>query len=117
MWIFYDTRIAAIGIAQSFCYECPRPEEFGTAGLNWSAVGWKVDVRFLELNNRIRPKDHMVTPHWRVAGEVFAAPSQRQRTQNVYLTEVGTGFAAALFRLIGAEANVARDAAAAWGSR
>jgi hypothetical protein len=30
--------------------------------------------------------------------------------QSVYLTEVGTEFATALFRMIGAEANVARDA-------
>ena len=29
---FVDTRIAAIGIAESYCYESPKPEEFGGAG-------------------------------------------------------------------------------------
>ena len=29
---FADTRIAAIGIARSHCYECPKPLEFGSVG-------------------------------------------------------------------------------------
>ncbi len=56
---FSDTRIAAIGIVSSYCRECPKPTEFGTTGMNWSQIGWKVDVRFRELANRIRPKEHM----------------------------------------------------------
>jgi hypothetical protein len=28
---FRDTRIAALGIARSYCYESPKPTEFGTA--------------------------------------------------------------------------------------
>jgi putative restriction endonuclease len=54
---FADTRIAAIGIARSHCYECPKPREFGSAGMNWSDIGWKVEVKFTELVNRIRPAD------------------------------------------------------------
>ena len=56
---FADTRIAAIGIARSHCYECPKPPEFGSAGMNWNDVGWKVEVKFTELGNRIRPAEHM----------------------------------------------------------
>jgi hypothetical protein len=44
VYSFRDTLIAAIGIAQSNCYECPKPLEFGNAGMNWDKVGWKVDV-------------------------------------------------------------------------
>ncbi len=29
---FRDTRIVAVGIAQSACFESPKPTEFGTAG-------------------------------------------------------------------------------------
>ena len=29
---FMDTRILAIGVAQSFSWECPKPQEFGNAG-------------------------------------------------------------------------------------
>jgi hypothetical protein len=59
---FKDTRIVAIGIAQSYCWENPKPLEFGTAGQNWENVGWKVKVEFTELKNIIRPKDHMACP-------------------------------------------------------
>ena len=31
---FFDTRIAAIGVAQSYCWESPKPPESGPAGLN-----------------------------------------------------------------------------------
>ncbi len=36
---FVDTRIAAIGIAQSYCYESPKPTEFGTTGQYWENIG------------------------------------------------------------------------------
>ena len=29
---FVDTRVAAIGIAKSYCWECPKPIEFGSVG-------------------------------------------------------------------------------------
>lgn len=56
---FVDTRILCIGVAQSYCWESPKPAAFGTAGRNWENVGWKVKVQFTALQNRIRPKDHM----------------------------------------------------------
>jgi putative restriction endonuclease len=33
---FCDTRIAALGVVSGYCRESPKPEEFGTAGTNWS---------------------------------------------------------------------------------
>ena len=59
---FRDTRIAALGIARSYCYESPKPTEFGTAGSYWEAIGWKIDVSFRELDNRIHPKSHIGEP-------------------------------------------------------
>jgi hypothetical protein len=41
---FRDTRTAALGVARSYCYESPKPTEFGTAGSYWEAIGWKIDV-------------------------------------------------------------------------
>lgn len=32
---FVDSRIAAVGIAQSFCWESPKPKAFGTTGEYW----------------------------------------------------------------------------------
>jgi hypothetical protein len=56
---FVDTRIAAIGVARSYCWESPKPQEFGSAGQNWENIGWKVRVQFVSLVNRVRPKDHI----------------------------------------------------------
>jgi hypothetical protein len=41
---FVDTRIVAIGTVASYCYESPKPTEFGGVGLNWEAIGWRVRV-------------------------------------------------------------------------
>src|SRR5260221_4659366 len=56
---FVDTRVAAIGIAKSYCWECPKPTEFGSVGQNWEDVGWRVNVSFMQPINKIRPKDHI----------------------------------------------------------
>src|SRR2546425_13148894 len=54
-----DTRIAAIGVAKSYCWESPKPAEFGSTGGYWSNVGWKVRVDFTPIANRVRPKEHI----------------------------------------------------------
>lgn len=56
---FFDTFIAAVGIAQSYCRESPKPVDLGEAGQNWENVGWKVKVAFTGFLNKVRPKDHM----------------------------------------------------------
>ena len=54
---FCDTRISAVGVVKSYCYESPKPTEFGAAGSNWGDIGWKVEAAFTELRNRVRPKE------------------------------------------------------------
>src|SRR5438128_12557408 len=56
---FVNARIAALGIAQTYCWESPKPVEFGDAGQNWENVGWKVKVGFTTLLNKVLTKDHM----------------------------------------------------------
>lgn len=100
---FLDTRIAAIGIARSYCYESPKPTEFGRAGSYWGAIGWKVDVSFRELANRIRPKDHIAELRGFLPEKYSPLRPNGDGLQSVYLTAVSAGFAAVLFRLIGRE--------------
>jgi hypothetical protein len=38
---FVDTFIAAIGVAQSFCWESPKPAEFGTPGGSRRLSAWR----------------------------------------------------------------------------
>ena len=56
---FVDTRIIAIGVAASNCYENPKPAGFGDVGMYWDTIGWKIRVNFVEMRSKIRPKDHM----------------------------------------------------------
>jgi len=108
---FRDTRIAALGIARSYCYESPKPTEFGTAGSYWEAIGWKIDVSFRELNNRIHPKSHIGELRGLLPEKYSPLRANGDGLQSVYLAEVGRPFAAALFRLIGGEASKVADVA------
>jgi len=56
---FANTYIKAIGIARAEHESAGKPNEFGSAGANWTNEGWYVPVDFIELSNPIRPKDHM----------------------------------------------------------
>ena len=53
---FVATRIVALGIATSYCYECPKPAETGQAGMNWEKVGWRVRAQFTQLVNQVYPR-------------------------------------------------------------
>lgn len=102
---FVDTRILAIGIAQSTAYEAPKPAEFGAAGPNWSAIGWKVAVRYFPLEHRIKPADFM-----RRLGPLMPsryAPLQMsgRGNQGIYLTIVPDELAQELVAVIGPEAQ------------
>ena len=100
---FCDTRIAAIGIVSGYCRESPKPEEFGTAGTNWSQIGWRVGVRWQRLANAIRPKDHIAQLRAELATRYARLTPEGNGLQSVYLTRVGAGLASALFGLIGNE--------------
>jgi putative restriction endonuclease len=100
---FAETRILAVGIAQSYCWESPKPEEFGNAGQNWDNVGWKVKVSFTELANKVRPKDHIEVLRPLLPDRYSPLQPNGNGIQSVYLTEVPTLLAEVLMGLIGRE--------------
>jgi putative restriction endonuclease len=106
---FVDTRIAALGIVSGYCRESPKPEEFGTAGANWSQIGWRVGVRWQRLANGIRPKDHIDRLRPDLANKYAPLTPDGNGLQSVYLTQVSRGFASTLFYLIGKEATSVAD--------
>jgi len=108
---FKDTRIVAIGIARSYCWESPKPAEFGDAGQNWEGIGWKVRVAFTSLQHQIRPKEHMGVLAPLLPVKYSPLQANGNGLQSVYLAEMPPPFAEALMGLIGAE--VAPLAAAA----
>lgn len=102
---FKDTRIAAIGIAQAYCHESPKPLEFGSTGQNWENIGWKVIVKFTELVNNIRPKAHIEQIRPLLAEKYAPLQADGNGKQSVYLAEVSERFANLLMGLIGHEAE------------
>jgi hypothetical protein len=106
---FRDTRIAALGIARSYCYESPKPEEFGRIGDNWGQIGWKVDVNFRELINKVRPKEHIDEIRGFLPPKYSPLRPSGDGLQSVYLAEISAALAAILFKLIGSEADQVSD--------
>ena len=100
---FKDTRIAAIGVAESYCYESPKPIEFGTTGSYWENIGWKVKVRFTPLANSIRPKDHIALLRPFLPNKYSPLQPNGNGLQSVYLAHVNSELANVLMNLIGAE--------------
>jgi hypothetical protein len=101
---FVDTRIIAIGTVTSYCYESPKPTEFGGVGLNWEAIGWRVRVNFVLLTSKIRPKDHIDVLRRVLPTRYSPLQESGNGMQSVYLTEAPTPFAEVLMGLIGGEA-------------
>jgi putative restriction endonuclease len=108
---FRDTRIAALGIARSYCCESPKPTEFGTAGSYWEATAKKIDVSSRELTNRIHPKSHIGELRGLLPQKYSPLRANGDGLQSVYLAEVARPLTAALFRLIGGEANQVKGVA------
>jgi putative restriction endonuclease len=114
---FAYTRISDLGIARSYCYESPKPTEFGAAGKSWSQVGWRVDVAFTKLRTPVRPMDRMDVLSGLLPKRY--APLQGNTgkgQQSVYLTQVPLALAMALYRLIGQDATSVQDTAEAVSS-
>jgi putative restriction endonuclease len=109
---FVDTRIACIGIAASYCYESPKPLEFGEAGLYWNNVGWRVRVNFQRLEKQLRPKDQIEFLRPFLPNRYAPLQANGNGIQSVYLTELSPELFGAIATLIGAEATQIRERAA-----
>jgi len=114
---FVETRIIAIGLVTSYCYESPKPAEFGGIGLNWEAVGWRVRVNFAPILNRIRPREHMDLLRRLIPPRYSPLQTSGSGVQSVYLTELSELFAETLIGLIGPEASLTAGNASAPDAR
>lgn len=102
---FFDTRIFGIGIATSNCYESPRPSEFGGIAMYWDRIGWKIRVNFFEMQNKIRPKDHMAVLTTVLPVKYSPLQASGNGNQGIYLTELSPDFVQVLIGLIGRQAQ------------
>jgi putative restriction endonuclease len=102
---FADAQVKAIGIVVSNAYESPKPMEFGQAGAYWDNIGWRVDVRFIELKGPIRPAAHMAQLAPVLPKRYSPLLPNGGGLQSVYLTRVPENFATTLVDVIGREAR------------
>jgi hypothetical protein len=93
----------------SYCYESPKPAEFGGVGLNWEAIGWRVRVTFTSLRNRIRPKDHIGILRSLLPERYSPLQESGNGLQSIYLTLIPNPLAETLIGLIGEEATHKRE--------
>ncbi len=100
---FEGTYIRALGFVTSYCYECPKPAEFGSAGPNWDDIGWKVDVQYRDLISRLRPVDHMAVIGPLLPERYSPLQVSGRGQQGVYLTSVPEDLMQILADLIGRE--------------
>jgi putative restriction endonuclease len=84
--------------------------EFGSAGPNWSLIGWKVEVGYQMLTNQVRPADQMASLRPHLPAKYSPLLPDGRGLQSVYMTEVPGGLMHAIAQLIGAEARVLLDA-------
>jgi len=102
---FEGTHIRAISVVQSYCYECPKPAEFGVAGPNWNQIGWKVDVHYIDLINQIRPADHINQIRTALPERFSPLQDDGRGKQGIYLTIVPESLMNMLADLIGRQAK------------
>lgn len=50
--------VQGFGFAPSYCYSCPRPDEFGKVAGAWDVSGWRVDVGFQKFPQPLRTINH-----------------------------------------------------------
>jgi hypothetical protein len=103
---YADTRIIAIGVIQSVAFESPKPAEFGSRGANWSSVGWRVNVQYQMLQQRIRPADFMQHIRPVLPDKYSPLSSLGAGRQGIYLAAVPEPMVRMLATLIGAEAEM-----------
>jgi hypothetical protein len=113
---FADTRIKAVGIALSPCYDCAKPMEFGAAGRVWGDTGWRVDVRWRELREQVKPKDHMEFLSPFLPTKYSPLQATGSGLQGIYLTELPDSLADALVQIMGKEAAETRQIARSYVS-
>ena len=98
---FADAHIKAIGVVSSFCYEFPKPTEFGNAGLNWGVAGWRVDVNYKEILQPVKPKDHIQVLNPLLPPKYSPLQSNGNGNQVYYLYDISEELATQLAQLMG----------------
>lgn len=106
---YFDGHIAAIGVARSYGYTAPKPDEFGNRGAYWDLIGWRVDVDFTRLAMPLRPANVMDVLGPLMPDRYAPLRANGMGLQNLYLTALPQPFAEAVLDLLGPTARAIVD--------
>lgn len=86
---FADGLIRHVGRVAEFAFTAPKPEEFGTTGGYWSAVGWLLPVYWVDLAAPVRPRD-LITALGPLLPDKYSpiSPTTGYGRQGAYLAEI-----------------------------
>ena len=103
---FSNTMIKTVGVVSASACSSEKPKEFGKAGDAWDTDGWLVQVDYEEINNPLKPKNHMD-----ILGPLLPdrySPIRADGGGNqVYLAEISKAMATSLLSLIGNQLDMA----------
>lgn len=99
---FWETAIRAHGRVRSFGYDAPKPLEFGDAGRNWSAIGYRADVEYVALQAPVRPRDAAWPRIQALLPEKYSPLDRRngKGLQSVYLAALPEALGVLLHQLV-----------------
>ncbi len=100
IYSYANALIIAVGIAETHCYSFPKPIEFGQAGSNWSDEGWKINVKYRQLNKPVRTMDYLshLTPF--LPEKYSPISSKNGQANQSYLFQISKPLALAIAELI-----------------
>ncbi|HEX4340579.1 MAG TPA: HNH endonuclease [Polyangiaceae bacterium] len=103
---YWRSAIRAYGQIRSFGYDAPKPEEFGSAGRNWSQIGYRADVDYVRLDTPIAPRDAWERIR-RLLPEKYSPlnPANGLGLQSVYLAALPLPLGQLLWKLVESAGN------------
>ncbi|WP_415760273.1 HNH endonuclease [Pseudomonas sp. LT1P18] len=106
---YAGAEIRAIGVVTAQYQEQPKPEEFGTAGGNWSADGWLVPVEWVVLDLPISPKNHLDAIAPLLPSKNSPLQSNGNGNQSCYLASVSVDLGVLVLELAHQDSPVSVD--------
>ncbi|WP_299854644.1 HNH endonuclease [uncultured Roseobacter sp.] len=96
---FANAQIGHYGIVTGFPISAPKPDEFGSAGENWSNDGWLVPVSWSAVGQAFRPKDSIELLRPFLPERYAPIQATGNGNQAAYLTKIDHSLLEELMRL------------------
>lgn len=98
---YAEGKIGAIGLAMEQAIDFPKPLEYGMTGIYWADSGWLVSLKFMELQEALRPKENIATIRRLLPKKYSPIQQDGNGNQKCYLAEIPEALGYLLLDLIG----------------